>query len=191
MVRPIRFDITYRLKDFFFDRVKVQDAIGRAEAEELAKIGAFIRTTARRKVLRRRKRVSAPGEPPSVHSTDRVATLKNILFAYEPTKHRVIVGPVKLNQVNRMAGTTSSEPVPSILEFGGVVSIHEEQYKNSSNNRKWFRRDMRYAVRPDKKNYRTRQARYAARPFMAVALQMEIDAGTIRNVWRASVKARG
>ena len=33
--------------------------------------------------LRRRKRPSKPGESPSVHSTDRVATLKNILFGFD------------------------------------------------------------------------------------------------------------
>ncbi len=94
----------------------------------------------------------------------------------------MIVGPVKLNQVNvRFDG--SSDPVPKILEFGGPVIIHEERKKGDT---KWFRRDLRMTQSPDK-DYRTRVANYEARPFMKKALEIEINAGTLRNVWRASI----
>lgn len=177
------FTVSYQLKDFFFDRLRVQNALQKAESKNLSRIGAFIRTTARRRVLRRRKRVSSPGEAPSVHSKDPVRTLKNILFGLEPSTSSVIVGPVKLNQVNRVGD--SVQPVPQILEFGGTVSIHEEQYRNSKS-KKWFRRDLRRALSPDK-NYRTRTARYLPRPFMAKALDIEVKAGTIKDAWRATL----
>ena len=183
-MQNIDFNLTYSIKDLFFDRIRVQAAIGKAEAKELSHIGAFIRNTARRKVLRSRKRVSMPGEAPSIHSTDRVATLRNILFAYLPTEHAVIVGPVKLNQQNLMAeGFT--EPVPSILQFGGTVVIQEQQFKKDKQQR-WFRRDLRYSPRPWKR-YRTRVANYLPRPYMDVALDIEVKAGTIRDVWKGSV----
>lgn len=182
MARDVSFDMTYSVKDAFFDRDAVISAIGKAEAKELSKIGAFIRQTARTKVLKLRNRTSRPGEAPSVHSRDRVRSLRNILFAYEKTKHAVIVGPVRLNQLNtRFDGT--SEPVPKILEFGGPVVIHEERKVGTE---KWYRRDLRFTPDGDTE-YRSRVANYAARPFMSTALEIEINAGTIRNVWRASI----
>jgi hypothetical protein len=182
MARDVTFGLTYSVKDAFFDRAAVLSAIGKAEAKELSRIGAFIRQTARNKVLRMRNRTSRPGEAPSVHSRDRVRSLRNILFAYEKTKHAVIIGPVRLNQLNvRFDG--SSDPVPKILEFGGPVVIHEERKVGSE---KWYRRDLRVTQTGDTE-YRTRVANYEARPFMKTALEIEINAGTIRNVWRSSL----
>ena len=82
------FNMTMRAKQLFFDRRLVQNRMSKANRKALSKAGAFIRRRARSS-LRRRKRVSAPGQPPSVHSTDGVATLKNILFAYEPNLESV------------------------------------------------------------------------------------------------------
>ena len=182
MARDATFSMTYSVKDAFFDREAVISVIGKSEAKELSRIGAYIRQTARTKVLRFRNRSSRPGEAPSVHSRDKVRSLRNILFAYDKVKHAVIVGPVKLNAVNvRFDG--SSDPVPKILEFGGPVVIHEERKAGST---KWYRRDLR-ATQTDNKDYRTRVANYEPRPFMKTALEIEINAGTIRNAWRASI----
>src|SRR5690242_12299768 len=93
--------VTMHLRDLFFDRKAVVDATTVAERKALSRIGAFVRRRARSS-LRRRKRVSRPGEPPSVHSKDDTANLKNILFAYEPSHRRVVIGPVGLNQVNSL-----------------------------------------------------------------------------------------
>ena len=78
-----QFVMTMRMKDFFFDRQAVKGRMTKANRKALSKAGAFIRRRARSS-LRRRKKSSEPGRPPSVHTSDRVATLKNILFAYEP-----------------------------------------------------------------------------------------------------------
>lgn len=167
------------LKNFFFDRRIVIDAIGKAEAKNLSRIGAFLRTRAR-SLLRRRKSTSAPGSPPSVHTQDKVATLKNIQFAYEAGQHAVIVGPIKFGT---RANQGMSAPVPSLLEFGGTQTIHEERFQGKT---EWYRRDTRYPDRPNKE-YRTRTARYSPRPFMRPALELEIKAGTVMDVWRASI----
>lgn len=207
------FTVDYRVTEYFFDRAKVLNAINKAESQALSKAGAYIRTRARTSILRRRKKTSPPGSPPSVHSTDQVATLRNILFAYNPGSHSVFIGPVGLNQINRNAATRSSVPIPSLMEFGGAVSIWEwrfdaadelnqEQFLRYPTARKfskfWTRRDQRWRSTSRKRKWtlgdfkvetRTRVARYAARPFMGPALAAEVAAGTIPNAFFGSVKA--
>ena len=51
-------------KQMFFDRAKVKNAVDKGVRKVLSKFGAFVRRTARSSI-RKRKRVSAPGEPPS------------------------------------------------------------------------------------------------------------------------------
>jgi len=167
------------LKNFFFDRRAVVDAIGRAEAKNLSRIGAFLRTRAR-SLLRRRKATAPAGSPPSVHTADKVLTLKNIQFAYEAGNHAVIVGPIKFTTRSNQDMSTT---LPNLMEFGGRQVIHEERYAGTQN---WYRRDSRYSSRGNKE-YRSRVARYAPRPFMRPALEIEIKKGTIMDVWRASI----
>lgn len=94
------------MKDYFFDRQAVIDAIGKGAAKALSKAGAFVRRAARSSI-RKRKKPSAPGQPPSSHT----GLLKNfIFFAYDPKTRTVVVGPEKLNR-----GTGA----PELLEFGG------------------------------------------------------------------------
>lgn len=178
------FRLQAHLKQFFFDRKAVQDAIGIAEARNLSRIGAFIRTRSR-SLLRRRKTTASPGLPPNVHSTNNYATLRNILFSYEKSKHAVVTGPIKIKTPsNDIEGDVDA--IPQLMEFGGNIISHEERYKGST--RQWFHRDMRYAKK-NSKEYRSRVARYTAHPFMGLALKMEIAAGTIRDIWRASIGA--
>lgn len=179
------FDITFKATKFFLDREQVRKRLGRANARALSKAGAFVRRRARTQILRRRKTVSQPGSPPSIHSRSQVATLKNILFAYDPRSNTVVVGPVKLNQATRVNGSRST--VPELLEFGGTQRIHEERYRGADT-AQWYRRDLRRRVSKDK-IYRARSATYQPRPFMRPALQAEIDAGTIPKAWANSVRA--
>lgn len=134
--------VTYKSKAMFFDRKAVERIVGKKTAKALSKAGAFVRTRARSS-LRRRKATSAAGTPPSVHSSDSVATLKNILFALNPNNLSVVVGPVKINR---------RSSVPALHEFGGSQRITERGGRGRS---------------------RVRQANYAPRPFMAPALAAE------------------
>lgn len=179
----IRLD--YRVTKAFFDSPAVIKRLTEAERRAMSRIGAFIRRRSRTS-LRRRKSVSAPGSTPSVHSRSNVATLKNILFAYEASKHRVIVGPVKLNQVN--STDNGRLTVPEIHEFGATVRIHEMRFRGNGSRdpSPWFRRDMRRSIRPWQEA-RVRNATYPKRPTMGPALDKEIAAGTITDAWRATV----
>lgn len=162
------------MKDFFFDRKVVHDAIGREKRKAISRSLAFVRTRAR-SLLRRRKKPSLPGKPPSIHSQQ--YGLKTILFAYDPRIQGGIVGPVKLNQVNMT--WRGSQPVPSIMEMGGQVKIHETK---SFSDGKWYRRDLRRRLRPNQKR-RIRSANYAPRPFMTPALEIEAEKGNILSPW--------
>jgi hypothetical protein len=76
-------------KDMFFDRAKVARAVDSGVRKVLSKFGAFVRTTARHSI-RKRKAVSQPGHPPSSH----VGTLKRLIFfGYDSARKSVVIGP--------------------------------------------------------------------------------------------------
>jgi hypothetical protein len=149
--------IGFEKKRLFFDRQIVIDAVGVATAKNLSKAGSFIQRSARSS-LRRRKKASAPGEPPSVHTRDRVATLKNIWFVFDPINKSVVVGPMKLN-TSALVG--SDQPtVPALHEYGGSAVVG--------------------------KGIRKRRVRYPARPFMGPAMQRELP--KFEGLWAKSIK---
>lgn len=149
--------VSFDKKQFFFDRQIVIDAVGKAAAKNLSKAGSFIRTSARSS-LRRRKASSPPGEPPSVHTKDRVATLKNIWFVFDPANRSVVVGPLKLNG-SRLEGS-NRKTVPSLHELGGAAVVTSRKRK--------------------------RRAKYAPRPFMGPAMERELP--KFVDLWAHSVK---
>jgi len=169
---------TFDMKKAFFDRQRIIDAVDRATRKALSKSLAFVRQTAKTTVLRRRKRPSSPGQAPSVHSRDPIASLRNILFFYDERTKSGVVGPVRLNG-SAFAG--SSNTVPAILEGGARESIREEQYIGTSQPERWYRPTNR--SRSSRKRYRRRIANYEARPFMAPSLKIELSKGNISSPW--------
>jgi hypothetical protein len=153
------FGMTAAVKELFFDRKLVQREVGKENAKALSKAGAFVRKRARSS-MRRRKASSPPGQPPSAHSKDPVASLKNILFAYDPRNMSVVIGPVLLS------GKHGS--VPALHEFGGVATVR--------------RRGKQVGQAT------ARQVRYPARPFMGPALVAE--APKFPSLWVSSAGGR-
>lgn len=95
-------------KGAFFDTRKVLAAVGKARARVLSKIGAYVMTTARRSI-RKRKAYSRPGQPPSDHS----GLLKHfIFFRYDQSSDSVVIGPVRFGRSD----------APRLLEHGGVTN---------------------------------------------------------------------
>lgn len=182
MTVSTQFQMTLSLKRSFFDRAAIQRPSDQATVKTLGKMGAFIRRRAR-SILRRKKKVSSVGSPPSVHSSDPVATLKNVLFALGPDRRSVLVGPVKLNQVNLQANRMGSLTVPQLHEFGGTIAIREWSFGPG---KPWRRRDMRFNPRPGWM-YRTRNAKYAPRPFMGPAGRYELERGKMAEQFRKQV----
>lgn len=87
---------------------KLIAAAQRAKKRNLIRGAAIVRHRARSK-LRKRKRISRPGERPSIHASKR--NLRLILFAYDQQSSTSVVGPVKFQ--------TSSSNVVTALEKGG------------------------------------------------------------------------
>ena len=110
--------------DVFFDGNRIVRGVERANRSALMRAGAFIRRRARSSI-RKRKRISDPGKPPSSH-TGRLKGL--ILFAYDRTAETVVIGP--LGTGRDQAGET--------LEYGRTVTRRDGRR----------RRRMRYRARP-------------------------------------------
>lgn len=118
-------------KSNFFDRNKVKDAMTAAAHRVLSRFGAYVRQRAKTS-LRYRERSSLPGNPPSAHRTmlrrrtnkktgtrtvQAVSPLRElILFAYDSTRHSVVIGPALLR---------AGSKVPSVLEYGGVGEVRD------------------------------------------------------------------
>jgi hypothetical protein len=117
-------------KGVFFDRKAVTGAVDRATRKVLSKFGAFVRRAAKSSI-RKRKRVSAPGEPPSSHT----GLLKRfIFFGYDRDQRSVVIGPQRLNQ--------KIGDAPHALEHGGASTVLE------GSRRRRRKRRVRIRARP-------------------------------------------
>jgi len=127
------FNLTWNVKNWFFDRERVRGMLRITTRQALAKAGALVRTIARRsmryvtslreqerqiaagerKRLRGEPAPSAPGTPP--HAVRPHPWIRqHLYYAYDPGRGSVVIGPVRLSsQVN----------VPALHEFGGRVVL--------------------------------------------------------------------
>lgn len=121
--------IDMRIKAMFFDRPKVHRAVDRAKRRNLSKAGAFVRQRARTSI-RKRKRSSRPGQPPSSHTG---LLRRFILFGYDRQSESVVVGPVGFRR----------SKTPRALEFGGRTTV---ETRRRGRGRK--KRTVRIAARP-------------------------------------------
>ena len=106
--------IRFEIKQLFFDTKAVRSKLDAATRRVLSKFGAFVRRGARSSI-RKRKRTSAPGEPPSSHTG---LLRRFIFFGYDPTKRSVVIGPARLNQ--------KIGDAPAALEYGGTSTVIED-----------------------------------------------------------------
>lgn len=161
-------------KESFFDSEKVIKATSKAERKVLSKFGAFVMTTARRS-MRKRKKSSEPGQPPSAH----VGLIKKFLyFVWDAEKKSVVIGPALLN------GTKSRDTL-TLMEHGGTASrrfavVKQEKGKKGRGNKSGA---TRLISAPWAK---PQQVKYPARPFMRPALSTNLP--KLPEMWRDSVK---
>ena len=106
------FDIHFKAaKNMFFDRTLIKSKVDTATRKRLSKFGAYVRQTSKRSI-RKRKRSSSPGQPPSSHT----GLLKQfIYFGYDENRQIVVIGPVVLAR--------KASGIPEVLEYGGNVTI--------------------------------------------------------------------
>lgn len=125
--------IDLRIKQLFFDRAKIVDALDRATRQALTRAGAFIRQRAKTSI-RPRKGSAPPGQPPHAHTG---LLRKFILFGYDRDARAVVVGPAKLNR---------STEAPHVLEFGGRATV--ESYRSRRGRVEKVRRRVTIDARP-------------------------------------------
>ena len=103
------------LRKYFFDTALVMRKVREGTKSPLAKMGAFVRRTAKG-LIRKAKKPAKPGNPPHSH----VGTLKELIyFAYDERSESVVIGPQIFRRARRAVG---SPAVPHLLEFGGEAT---------------------------------------------------------------------
>ena len=105
--------VRFVTKQMFFDKAPVLRAADKATRRVLSRFGAYVRTTARHSI-RKRKAASRPGRPPSSHTG---LLRRFIYFGYDRGRKSVVIGPQRLNQ--------KVGDAPAALEHGGVSTIVE------------------------------------------------------------------
>jgi hypothetical protein len=99
------------------DRPMVVREVGRKMAAVLNHFGGLVRKIARNSI-KRRKKSSQPGDPPSSHT----GLLKKFIFyTFDRVRKSVIVGPVKLNARSALNLGANVRTIPETLEYGGNV----------------------------------------------------------------------
>jgi hypothetical protein len=147
-----------QVKGMVLDAPKVMRSVDAATRRVLSRFGAFVRTAAKSSI-RKRRRESEPGQPPSSHTG---LLRRFIYFGYDSTKRSVVIGPTLLNK-------EGGESVLSALEHGGETVI-STLYKSGRN--KHLNKRVRVTI--------------AVRPFMAPALKQELP--KLPAMWANSVK---
>lgn len=145
----------------FFDRPAVTRALDAATLEALSKSGAFVRRTAKG-LIRNRKKVSKPGQPPS----NRTGYLREfIYFAYDDKRQAVVVGPARLN------GRAARNLAARTLEFGGPVVFKEHLVADPAGKVFWT---VNVGVNKHLGQTRTGTATIQPRPYMMPALMKNL-----------------
>ena len=107
-------------KSQFFDRLRITSKADAQTKKTLSRFGAFVRQSARQSI-RKRKKSSRPGQPPSSHT----GILKQfIYFGYDSYRRSVVIGPVVTSR--------KSSGIPEVLEYGGKVTITSGKAKGKT-----------------------------------------------------------
>lgn len=106
---------------------------------------------------------SSPGQSPTVHSRNRYANLRNVLFSYDEKTKTGVAGSIRLSK--------SRSAVPGILEHGGTVTIPGRKRKDGSVGK-------------------SRTIRIARRPAASVALGKSVKSGAILGPFRNSIQGK-
>lgn len=160
----------------FMDARRMMALVDKAKRRKMFQAAGYVRTTAMR-MIRQRKSISRPGQPPHSHE----GTLRRrMAFEVFPGADGAIVGPLKTNQVffgkdrQPVSGT-----IPQILEDGGAITLLEVQRSNGT----WRRADLRSRRRMAGRPTRYRTANIKARPYMKPALAKAVDGKRWMDIW--------
>lgn len=143
----------FRIKETqgkFFTAANVINTVDRTTRKALSNFGAFVRQRAKSSI-RRRKAVSAPGNPPNSH-TGLIG--KFLYFAWDESQRSVVIGPALIRTSYAEPGSLGE------LERGGSTVVIESGFKT---------RNGRRVVEKKKRTINIK-----ARPFMQPAFDKEL-----------------
>jgi len=165
-------DLFAEIRKSFVDTEKVRAAMQRGKKRGLSKFGAHLRTRSRSSI-KRRKKSSSPGQPPSAHAKGN-SGLKLIFFAWDDKTESVVVGPISFQ--SKLVG---EGVVPKLLETGGDVTrtVPEKRADGriaSDAQKAAFARKIKDGsiVVPDRLR-KSMTFHYPGNPYMAPALEAE------------------
>lgn len=160
-----------QFKKIFFS-AKDQKGIFGKRVAALSRFGAYVMTDARRSV-RKRKKISEPGDAPSSH----VGLLRSFIhFGKSEGNRSVVIGPAAING-RKMKGT------PRLLEYGGSRRQMLYSSKKVMTKRIKGKRRRSYIKRT---RIGMGTANYRARPFMRPAFKRTLDQHSTTD-WLKSV----
>jgi hypothetical protein len=117
---------TFDVKNLFLDRKAVTSAVDAGVKRSMIKSLSALR----QRIIDQFQfgtQPSKPGQSPVVHSRNRYANLRNVLFSYDPSTQTGVVGSIRLPK--------SKSAVPGILEHGGTVTIPGRLLRNGRRTR--------------------------------------------------------
>jgi len=161
--------VSIKVREFFFDSDGVVKKTSEKARSTLRTIGSRTRRKARDLIRFTKKRASKPGQPPRSHTKHPFASIRNIVYAYEPARQGVVIGPMAIQPNTK---------VPSTLEGGGRVrytmQLRPKYYYHGRKIKAQWKLcvgDNPRRVRIKNRKLRTSSAKIAARPYMGPAWQ--------------------
>ena len=177
-----------------FDDKRIEGMMDRADRRNLSRAGAFTRATARQSI-RKRKKPSKPGKPPSSH----IGTLRNLIFfAWDPWTHTMVVGPFRTPPSSaprrRRTVMVDRKTGAEVLEKGGRVIRMIPKYAHKRRKRGARQRSgaevrriqQYYESRGSHQEYLRRLITVQPRPFMSAALAKEMP--KFPQLWSDSIR---
>ena len=162
-----------------WERKKLERANHKYAARSVRESLGFIATRAKTKELKRTKRVSAPGKPPSVHTRKALSTIR---YEYDYKSLTGVVGPVIQTRTGNK--TRNQTTVPATLEHGGSYTIQEHwQQFGFSDQGRWVRTTKGTVRSGQKLRKRKRRITIKPRPFMKPALMFELKSGNLNKAF--------
>jgi hypothetical protein len=135
--------------DMFFDRQGVITRMDAKTNKVLSSAGAFSRTVMQRG-MRKRKKISSPGEYPSAHQNPLLR--EKVRFGFTGNFHDalkgVVIGPALLDSPDKEVAA-SGKTVPELINEGGVVMrrmVYDRNKKELRRTRQPIR--WKYRARP-------------------------------------------
>lgn len=162
-----------------FNRPLMVKTMDRAKAEVHREAGEMVVRTAR-SLIQQSETISQPGSPPN----GKTGLLQaSILFEVEGGNNpTVLVGPKRLDRSNDAVRTSS--PVPSILEHGGKIEVHEVRRPDGTWRRIGFSKPP--LILSAAAETRWRRVTVKKRPFMLPALKASQK--HFPGLWRGKFK---